>query len=389
MSLKTNCPLCDTPNPQPVFDLKNVPVICNQLWPDAVAAKAAPAGDVDLTICPTCSLVWNSAFDPERMVYAPGYENALHFSPKFQAFAKELAAGLVERHNLKGKHVFEIGCGDGHMLELMSKHGVATATGFDPSMDGVASEFTKRDGVEIVPEYFRSDQLDRPFDAIMCRHVLEHIDAPMPLLTDIRRAIGDRNVPVYFEMPNAGWMLDAVSMWDVIYEHVTYWASPAMTTLFKRTGFEPVAITAGYGGQFLMIEARPTKPKLDYVSKNTGTTKASAEAFTKATTVELSKWRKRLSAMDGKAVIWGAGSKGITFANSMGEAGKPLAALVDLNPRKHGLFAPGVALPVVAPEALKDIKPDLVLISNALYKGEITAQVRSMGLDAEIGVIAG
>ena len=389
MSLQTNCPLCDTPNPKSVFDLKNVPVICNQLWPDVAAAKAAPAGDVDLTICPTCSLVWNSAFDPERMVYAPGYENALHFSPKFQAFAEELAAGLVARHNLAGKHVFEIGCGDGHMLDLMAKHGVATATGFDPSMDGIPSEFTKRDGVEIVPEYFRSDQLDRPFDAIMCRHVLEHIDAPIPLLTDIRRAIGDRDVPVYFEVPNAGWMLDAVSMWDVIYEHVTYWTAPAITTLFKRTGFEPVSVTAGYGGQFLMVEARPAQPVPDYVSSDTATTKASATAFTTATTAELSKWRDRLSAMNGKAVIWGAGSKGITFANAMGDAAAPLAALVDLNPRKHGLIAPGVALPVVAPEALKDIRPDLVLISNALYEAEITAQVRAMGLDAEIGVIAG
>ena len=49
---------------------------------------------------------------------------------------EDLAAGLVARHGLAGKHVIEIGCGDGYMLDLMAQHGVASATGFDPSMAG-------------------------------------------------------------------------------------------------------------------------------------------------------------------------------------------------------------------------------------------------------------
>ena len=177
--LSTHCPLCASTSLRPVFSLNAVPVICNQLWPDIDAAKAAASGDVDLKICEDCAFVFNAAFDPARMVYAPGYENALHFSPKFQAFAQELAAGLVKRHNLVGKHVVEIGCGDGHMLDLMSQNGVLTASGFDPSMAGKTTPYTAREGVEIIPEYFQSDQLDRPFDAILCRHVLEHLDAPV------------------------------------------------------------------------------------------------------------------------------------------------------------------------------------------------------------------
>lgn len=88
-------------------------------------------------------------------------------------------------------------------------------------------------------------------------------------------------------------------------------------------------------------------------------------------------------------MIWGAGSKGITFANVLGKADAPLAALIDLNPRKHGLFVPGVALPVVAPETLSEIQPDLVLISNALYEAEISTQVCAMGLAPDFDVIAG
>ncbi|MEO0865361.1 MAG: class I SAM-dependent methyltransferase, partial [Pseudomonadota bacterium] len=265
----------------------------------------------------------------------------------------------------------------------------ATATGFDPSMDGIETPFTARDGVEIVPEYFRSDQLDRPFDAILCRHVLEHLDAPMPLLQDIRRAIGTRDVPVYFEVPNAGWMLRAVSMWDVIYEHVGYWTAPAMETAFRRAGFVPVSVREGYDGQFLMLEARPTDPDPDHVAGGVTGVAADADAFAAASNAALTDWRDRLGALQGRAVVWGAGSKGITFANALGSAAAPLAALVDLNPRKHGLMVPGIAQPVVAPEALTDIRPDLVLISNALYEAEITTQVRGMGLNPDFAVVAG
>lgn len=387
MNPPATCPVCAGTRGEPVLSLGQVPVLCNQLWPDAGAARSAPTGRMDLTLCPDCGTIWNRAFDPERMDYAPGYENALHFSPRFRTFAETLAADLVARHDLVGKQVVEIGCGDGYFLDLMLRHGAAGATGFDPSMAGQATEFAARDGLEIIPENFAADQLDRSVDAILCRHVLEHIETPLAFLQDIRAAIGGRQIPVYFEVPNAGWMLDAVSIWDVIYEHVTYWTIPALDGLFRRAGFSPVSVRPGFGDQFLMIEARPARPDPSQPPGLTETL-ALARRFGAAAEQELAGWRARLSASKGKAVIWGAGSKGISFANALADTGA-LAALVDLNTRKHGRFAPGVGLPVVAPEALSVIRPALVLISNALYEVEIRDAVQALGLSPEFAVIAG
>jgi SAM-dependent methyltransferase len=415
MESTSHCPVCDAVDPAPVFALRDVPVLCNQLWPDAATARAAACGDVELVRCKHCAMIWNRAFDAARMVYAPGYENALHFSPRFQSFAEDLVAGLVTRHDLAGRHVVEIGCGDGHILDLLAKNGVATATGFDPSMAGKDSPFTAREGVAIIPEYFHADHLERPFDAVICRHVLEHLDQPAALLREIRAAIGNRDVLVYIEVPNAGWMLDTVSMWDVIYEHVGYWSAAPLSTMFRRAGLEPVSVATGYDRQFLMIEARAGAPEPHFLP-DTGSTQGSARSegshsaksagaigasgatggiaraadiFAEVANGELERWKTRLAGLRGRAVIWGAGSKGITFANALGEAGVSLAALIDLNPRKHGLFAPGVALPVLAPTALSTLRPDLVLISNALYRGEITTRLNAMGLAPDIEVIAG
>jgi SAM-dependent methyltransferase len=325
------------------------------------------------------------------MVYAPGYENALHHSPHFRAFAQDLAAGLVARHRLAGKAVVEIGCGDGHMLDLMVRNGAASATGFDPSMAGRTSPFAG-ENVTILPELFGPAHLDRPFDMILCRHVLEHLDRPMTLLHDIRAAIGPRDVPVYFEVPNAGWMLQAVSIWDVIYEHVGYWTAPALATAFRHAGFAPTAVTTGYDGQFLMIEARPTAPAPGHIEPGGKDVARDADRFAAAAQAEIGLWRDRLTGAAPRAVIWGAGSKGISFANAVGSGAVgsgAVAALIDLNPRKHGLFAPGVGLPVLAPQALPGIRPDLILIANALYEPEIRAQVQSMGLAPDFDVIAG
>lgn len=388
------CPLCGGGGLREVLRLQAVPVVCNQLWPDAETARAAATCDIDLAVCEACALVFNRSFREDSITYAPGYENALHFSPRFRAFAEDLCNDLVARYDLVGRDVVEIGCGDGHMLALMAKRGVRSATGFDPSAAGKPSPSAETPGVHIIPEYFRAAQLERPFDFILCRHVLEHLPHPFAVLRDVRAAIGKRDCPVYFEVPNAQWMLESGSMWDVIYEHVTYWTPASLETLFRRAGFAPVSIRAGYGAQFMMIEAHPAAAEPGFLPDEiarAAVARACAR-FSETTSAILSDWRSRLGALnrqDKRAVIWGAGSKGITFANAVGADGACIAALIDVNARKHGRFAPGVALPVVGPSDIGALAPALVLISNELYAEEIARDVTGQGLSVKFDVIAG
>jgi len=379
----------------PVFDLVDVPVICNQLHDDPASAQSARKGNLTLLFCDHCGLIFNDAFDSNAIDYDSGYDNALHFSPLFEQFARRLAQRLIETYDLRGEKIFEIGCGDGYFLDLMVRSGAGSGKGFDPSAPPRSANEAAAARVEIVSEHFRpgAKQIDEPYGALLCRHVLEHIPEPVPFLQEIRDAIGDRNCLVYFEVPNASWMLRSRSLWDVIYEHVTYWTAPSLEALLRRAGFTPVSIRTDYNDQYLMIEAYPAMPEPSWTAPEQAIDAVREEVsqFSSYADGMINEWRERLrdlKAKDKRAVIWGAGSKGVTFANIFGSESAAIAGLVDVNSRKIGRFVPGAALPVVEPSQLPDMRPDLIIVANPIYTDEIRQTVGSLGLAPELEAIS-
>ena len=117
------------------FAMAEVPVFCNVLCSTRGEALQVPRGQIELGFCARCGFITNLAFDPEKVKYSPQYENALHFSPRFQEYAEALARRLVDRHSLKGKTVLEIACGDGAFLRRLCKLGDNRGIGFDPSFE--------------------------------------------------------------------------------------------------------------------------------------------------------------------------------------------------------------------------------------------------------------
>ena len=115
---------------------------------------------------------------------------------------------------------------------------------------------------------------------------------------------------------------------------------------------------------------------------------ADAEAFAAAYRAKRDEWCGRLrelAAAGQRGVVWGAGSKGVTFLNATG-AGEEIVAVVDINPRKQGKYVAGTGQPIVAPAELADLRPDFVIIMNANYREEIGRMLAEVGVAAEIFV---
>lgn len=373
MRSKVSCPICGHLDSQQVMHIESVPALCNQLGKTRSAAQSAPMASMDIVACRNCAMIWNKSFCSEIIEYEPEYENALHYSPRFREYAGSLTADLTERYGLRGLSILEIGCGDGFLLDRMLRQGVAHAVGFDPSLLGRTTSFTKNENITVISKEFDESARGIDFDFLICRHVLEHIEDPISFLRATRSAIGDRDIPVYFEVPNAKWILEDFSVFDFIFEHFGYWSEPSIDTAFRLSGFRPVSIREVYGKQFLGVEALPCNMAgalEEPVQEGIDDIISIAERFSDRYQSVLSYWSDRLQKSQ-TSVVWGAGSKGISFSNMMGMVGGQIEALVDLNPRKQGLFSPGMALPIVAPPQLVDIAPEIILVANSLYFDEI------------------
>ncbi len=81
----------------------------------------------------------------------------------------------------------------------------------------------------------------------------------------------------------------------------------------------------------------------------------------------------------GKSIVgYGAPAKGNTLLNYCGVRGDFLDYTVDRSPHKQGLFLPGTRIPIRAPEAIFETRPDYVLILPWNLRAEIAAQMAAI-----------
>lgn len=374
-----SCIACGGRELEPVLSLPALPVFCNVLASHADDARRSPLADMDLALCLGCGLLLNTAADEALLAYSPGYENSLHHSPTFSRWADALAERLVREHDLHRGTAVELGCGDGGFLSLLVEHGIDSATGFDPSRH---PDTACGGRVEIRSGILRPGS-DVRADLAVCRHVLEHTMDPGGLLAVLAEVAPDG--VVYLEVPDASHMLRTTGVLDLIYEHCGYYSEGALVALLSRHGLRPCRLEAEFGGQYLAVDAAPgaTDPS--------GAGPAAelldlAGSFAERAWSLLDRWAELLGASAERGddvVLWGAGSKGITFVNLV-EGASAVSRLVDLNPAKHGRFAPGSAHEIVSPASLAAVPPDVVVVPNPLYCAEVGAQLERLGIEASV-----
>lgn len=381
------CPVCASSDLAPVIELLDVPIHCNLLWDTREDALAARRGDVRLCFCQVCGHLFNVAFDPALTAYSQQYENSLHFSPHFQEYANALAASLVARYDLHGKTIVDIGCGRGDFLALLCGIGGNRGFGFDPACPDTSPDPER---IAFVRDFYSERYASYAADFISCRHTLEHVEDPIAFLSTIRRSIGDRHdVVIFFEVPNAEFIVRNLSAWDIFYEHPSYFWQGSLRRTFEASGFEVLDQRATFDGQYLCVDARP-RTVGDTLAADGGdgltNLRIAVDMFGKRYEDMYETWRTRLDEIFGdgrRAVVWGAGSKGVTFLNRV-RVSKEIPYAVDVNPRKHGKFVAGTGQLIVEPGFLVEYQPDVVIVMNPVYADEIRQSLRGLGVSAEV-----
>ena len=376
----SSCRACGHRETEQVVDLGTAPALIGALCDEARDARSAVRGRLDLHLCRRCGHVANEAFDPRLVDYDENYDNSLHHSPTFQRFADDLASRLVEERGIRGRHVVEIGSGKGDFLASVCRLGGNHGTGYDPTVDASIDV----PDVTLVADYFRPGQDVEPYDLLVCRHVLEHLDDPAAMLTALRDDAPGPETLFYLEVPSAEFNFGPEGMWDCIYPHVSYFSAQSIDALVRRCGFEVLAAGTAFDGQFLWVEARPgvtdetapagIEPHLHLV-EDFG---ARWRRTTSSWTAEIA---QRSDAGDHVA-LWGAGAKGVTFLNAVDHAAR--MSVVDLNPGKWGRYLPGTGHRVDDPGTLAQRQIATVLITNPAYRDEIADHLNRIGVRADV-----
>ncbi len=351
-------------------------------------AMEYPKGDIALGFCEMCGFVGNTAFDPVLTEYSGRYEETQGFSPTFQRFHQGLADRLIEKFDLKDREILEIGCGKGEFLLMLCADGKNRGVGYDPGYLADRHAPAPGENVRFVADFYTEECTDTAADFVCCKMTLEHIPETQEFVRMVRLAQGDRPAEIFFMIPEASRILQDCSFEDVYYEHCSYFSPHSLERLFRAAGFFPTEIGNEYDGQYLTIAASTADsgqgPQAgpEQLAELTGW----VEGFPKLFASQLEFWRGRLDSWraDGKtAVIWGSGSKGVSFLTTLG-LDDGIAGAVDINPHRQGYFMPGTGHRIFGPDDLVELKPDVVIVMNPIYREEIAADLAKRGLTPEI-----
>lgn len=335
-----------------IYRMNGLPVQQNRFFTTAKDAITCAVEDVILAKDPLTGIINNMAFKPELMIYDENYQNEQAYSSVFEQHLHNVIE-IIRRH-FSGKSIIEIGCGKGRFLKLMREKGFSVV-GMDPAYEG--------NDPDIVKNNF-SPSLDMKGDAIILRHVLEHIPNPINFLASIAEANAGQGI-IYIEVPSLEWIRDHRAWFDIFYEHVNYFRLSDFFRIFD------IIIDAGtfFGGQYLYIIADLaslcTQPKEDI-----DPFKLPAD-FLDGVDHAIAAIKNQPGR---KNVIWGGASKGVIFALQMRRRGKVTPDFViDINPFKQGKFMPVTGVPVLSPEDGMSgmTRRDAIFVMNSNYYDEI------------------
>jgi len=384
----SSCPSCARAGMMEFYAFHGAPVHSVLLMPTREEAVSYPRGSIRLGFCEGCGFISNTAYDPSVQEYSGKCEETQGFSETFNAFAKKLASELIEKYSLKGRHIVEIGCGKGEFLTMLCEMGENSGTGFDPAY--VDGRYATGAEVRFIKDFYSEKYSATRGDFIICKMTLEHIGETGSFLKSLRKSLEGRNDTVlFFQVPDVTRVLGELAFWDIYYEHCSYFSAGSLARLFCASGFEVTGIKKDYGGQYIMLEARPSSapaarpaPEEDDFEE----IKALVEYFTQNAALKISSWQNRLEEFEKKGlktVIWGSGSKGVAFLTTLG-AGARISKAVDINPFRKGTFMAGTGHEIVEPESLVKLRPDAVIVMNPVYTMEVARELERLGVKAEL-----
>src|SRR3954447_25761745 len=384
--MSTLCRFCSAPLEATFADLGMTPLANSYVEPER-ANSMEPFYPLHALVCPQCFLVQLAQYESPDHIFSD-YAYFSSYSTTWLEHSKRYVDAMVERFGLDASsHVVEIASNDGYLLQYFNERGIPVL-GVEPAAN--VAEVAVAKGVPALVEVFGVGTAGglEPADLLLGNNVLAHVPDLNDFVGGMKVALKAGGV-ITMEFPHLMRLIDA-NQWDTIYhEHFSYFSFTTVRRVFAAHGLRlfDVEELPTHGGSLRIYgchgdDSRPDSERaLELLGREEAVRYSELETYLDyGARVEEDK-RAILTLLielkrEGRRIVgYGAPAKGNTLLNYCGIGTDFLDYTVDLNPHKQGHLLPGSHIPIRAPEAIAEDRPDVVLILPWNLKDEIVDQL--------------
>lgn len=369
--IPASCPVCAHHLAAPFFDAGAQP-LATLGWPATAAeARSMPGLAQTYVQCPLCSHIWNHQFSYDAIPYQNNPNRMFNKGSVWKGHLAETGTLLMKRLP-HAPCVVDVGCGEGHFVRALSEQhpGRGRFLGFDPNTTSEAGQ-----GVEFYASYFQPLQHMAEFqpDAIVIRHVLEHLTDPAALLQQMAWGAMQLNKPCWLlaEVPCIDRAIATRRLTDFFYEHPSQFTSQSFRRLMQHAG-EIVEFAYGYGQEVVYALV-----KLGVADEHARRMRETNAFFAQTDAIRSAvKTQLDTLAQSGETIaIWGGTGKAAAFMHQYGADAERFPLVVDSDPDKCGTFVPGTGQEIVFRDVLKERAVDTVIIPSQWRAGDIVLEM--------------
>ncbi|HVR05006.1 MAG TPA: class I SAM-dependent methyltransferase [Solirubrobacteraceae bacterium] len=385
-STTASCRFCAAPLEQVFADLGASPLANSYLTFTGVG-EMEPFYPLRALVCDACFLVQLEQFETPEQIFSD-YAYFSSYSSSWLEHCRRYAEQATERLGLgEGSRVVELASNDGYLLQFFSDRGIPVL-GVEPAANVAEAAVAK--GIPTRVEFFgrataQALAQELRADLLIGNNVLAHVP-------DINDFVGGMKVllapggEITMEFPHLLRLIER-NQWDTIYhEHFSYLSFLTATRIFEAHDLRlfDVEELPTHGGSLRIHgchaddaaradgeRARAMRERERAAGLEELATYTAFDAGVEADKRQILQFLIGLKDEGLRLAGYGAPAKGNTLLNYCGVGRDFLDYTVDLNPHKQGRFLPGSHIPIHSPAALREDRPDVVLILPWNLRAEI------------------
>jgi C-methyltransferase C-terminal domain/Putative zinc binding domain/Methyltransferase domain len=388
------CRLCSAPLTATFVDLGMSPLCESVLRADQID-QMEPFFPLHVLVCNNCFLVQLPEYVKPESIFTE-YDYFSSYSTSWVEHARRYCEMITARLNLdQNSQIYEIASNDGYLLQNFVRAGIPV-TGVEPAANVAAAAREKN--IPTMTEFFGMELVRRLLsegkraDLIIGNNVL----AQVPDLNDFLGGMAFFLQPegvITLEFPHLEHLIDQDQFDTIYHEHFSYFSFVTIDRLARRHGLKvfDVEHLSTHGGSLRVYLCRAgalysPSPGVDALlahERQSGF--EDIRTYTKFSTKVHQTKRHLLSFLielkdkGARVCGYGAPGKGNTLLNYCGIGTDFLDFTVDRNPYKHGLYTPGMHIPIYPVSAIDEARPDYLLVLPWNLKQEIIEQMRHVG----------